>query len=65
MGLEAYMTVSEALEMIRERTGKAPNSSYLRKLCIAGRIDGAEKRGNTWLIPAEWVRAFEWQVRRS
>ena len=33
-------------------------SVYVRKLCQAGKIDGAYKVGRAWLIPADVGRAW-------
>lgn len=49
---ENYVTTAEAAELI----GKGPN--MIAKLCQAGRLPGAEKIGNTWMIPRKSVENY-------
>ena len=49
---EKYVTTPEAAKLI----GKGEN--LVAKLCQAGRLPGAEKMGNTWLIPRESVLSY-------
>jgi hypothetical protein len=48
---EEYITVMQASEII----GKGIN--MIAKLCQSGRLPGAEKIGNTWLIPRAAVES--------
>ena len=50
--ISQYMTLSQAAKYL----GYAYNT-YLRTLCQAGSIPGAEKDGKLWYIPREWVLA--------
>lgn len=49
---EKYVTTAEAAEML----GRGAN--LIAKLCQAGRLPGAEKIGNTWMIPRESVENY-------
>lgn len=51
-----YLTLTQAAEMLGYRDG-----SYLRRLCIDGRIVGAVKVGKTWLIPKTWAEEAQKQ----
>ena len=48
-----YLTTAEAAELI----GKGAN--MIAKLCQAGRLPGAEKMGNSWIIPRESVLNYQ------
>jgi excisionase family DNA binding protein len=47
-----YVTTPEAAKLI----GKT--ADMIAKLCQAGRLPGAEKIGNTWLIPRAAVESY-------
>jgi hypothetical protein len=49
---EGYVTSIQASEII----GKGIN--LIAKLCQSGRLSGAEKIGNTWLIPRASVESY-------
>ena len=49
---EEYVTAIQASEII----GKSIN--LIAKLCQSGRLPGAEKIGNTWLIPRASVESY-------
>ena len=46
---ENYVTTVEAAEIMKK------GANLVAKLCQAGRLSGAEKMGNTWMIPRESV----------
>ena len=50
---ENYVTTTEAAEIM----GKGSN--LVAKLCQAGRLPGAEKLANTWLIPRDSVLNYQ------
>jgi len=50
---EEYLTTAEAATL----TGKGAN--MIAKLCQAGRLPGAEKMGNSWIIPRESVLNYQ------
>lgn len=50
---EEYLTTAEAATL----TGKGAN--MIAKLCQAGRLPGAEKMGNSWVIPRESVLNYQ------
>ena len=50
--LAGYMTVTQAAEYLK-RTVRT-----IRKQCKAGKFAGAEKAGNTWLIPELSVKRY-------
>jgi excisionase family DNA binding protein len=47
-----YLTTTEAAKLIRK------TSDLIAKLCQSGRLPGAEKIGNTWLIPRASVESY-------
>ena len=47
-----YVTTPEAAKLI----GKT--ADMIAKLCQSGRLPGAEKIGNTWLIPRTSVKSY-------
>jgi excisionase family DNA binding protein len=49
---EGYVTTEEAATLI----GKGIN--MISKLCQSGRLPGAEKLGNSWLIPRASVEGY-------
>lgn len=49
---EKYVTTMEAAKIL----GKGSN--LIAKLCQAGRLVGAEKIGNTWMIPRESIENY-------
>lgn len=49
-------TIPWAAKELAEVAGVTP--VYVRKLCQAGKIEGAYKVGRDWLIPAEEGRAW-------
>jgi excisionase family DNA binding protein len=49
---EGYVTTEEAAALI----GKGIN--MISKLCQSGRLPGAEKLGNSWLIPRASVESY-------
>ena len=66
--LEGFMTVKEAANLIGRSTG------HLRQLCITGQMPGAQKVGNTWVIPRSSVETYKpgpqgfaavWEQRRA
>ena len=48
-----YVNAIEAAEMINV------NDSRIRQLCIEGKLNGAFKIGDTWLIPRESVTNYK------
>lgn len=39
------------------------NQGHLRRLCIAGKVDGARKAGRDWMIPRSWLVTFQRERR--
>lgn len=56
---EKYVTTTEAAKIL----GKGAN--LVAKLCQSGRLVGAEKIGNTWMIPREVVESCAPMKRRG
>lgn len=50
---EKYVTVDEAADLANRKT------SLIRTLCREGRLPGAEKMGNSWIIPKESVLNYQ------
>ena len=50
--LPGYMTSKEAARYINR------TDSLIRKLCKAGKLQGAVKVGNTWIIPEETIKNY-------
>ena len=48
----------EAAEILAERFG-AYSHATVQKLARRGKIPGAKKIGNTWLIPLKWAETHE------
>ena len=48
-----YVTVDEAANLANRKT------SLIRTLCREGRLPGAEKMGNSWIIPRESVLNYQ------
>ena len=51
--LDGYMTVKEAVPKMGLTEGR------IRQLCINGGIPGAQKVGNTWVIPRASVESYK------
>ena len=51
--IEGYMTVKQALKHLKL------SESRICQLCKAGKIAGATKAGNTWLIPEDTVKIYK------
>ena len=51
--IEGYMTVKQALKHLKL------SESRICQLCKAGKIAGATKAGNTWLIPNDTIKIIE------
>ena len=51
--IEGYMTSQEAAEYLKR------SDSLICKLCKAGKLAGATKAGNTWLIPEDTVKIYK------
>jgi excisionase family DNA binding protein len=49
---ENYVTTTEAARIIKK------TADLIAKLCQSGRLPGAEKIGNTWLIPRASVESY-------
>ena len=49
---ENYVTTTEAARIIKK------TADMIAKLCQSGRLPGAEKIGNTWLIPRASVESY-------
>lgn len=51
--LENLMTVKDAAAFLKLSAGR------IRQLCIKGELPGAQKVGNTWVIPRTSIEAYE------
>ena len=51
--VEEFVTVSQAAKMKKYSTG------YVRQLCIDGKLPGAQKMGNQWIIPKKSIIDYE------
>ena len=51
--MEEFVTVSQAAEMKQLSTG------HIRQLCIKGKLAGAQKMGNQWIIPRETIEKYK------
>ena len=51
--LEGYMTVKQAAEYLKH------TDSTVCKLCKAGKLAGAMKIGNLWLIPEDTIKIYK------
>ena len=51
--IEGYMTVKQAAEYLKH------TDSTICKLCKAGKLKGAIKIGNLWLIPESTIKIYE------
>lgn len=49
---ENFMTSKEAAQSLNR------SDSMIRKLCKSGKLSGAVKVGNTWLIPQKSVKEY-------
>jgi hypothetical protein len=53
MGLDEYITITEAAQILDKTV------SMIGRLCRAGKLHGAEKKGNAaWLIPRASVETY-------
>ena len=50
--LDDFMTSKEAAEYLKR------SDSLMRKLCKSGKLIGAVKAGNTWLIPKASIMGY-------
>ena len=50
--IEGYMTSKQAAEYLKR------SDALIRKLCKAGKLAGATKAGNTWLIPEKTIKTY-------
>ena len=50
--LDDFMTSKEAAEYLKR------SDSLMRKLCKSGKLTGAVKAGNTWLIPKASIMGY-------
>ncbi|MBQ7220684.1 MAG: helix-turn-helix domain-containing protein [Synergistaceae bacterium] len=66
--MEKFVTVSQAAQIMKRSTG------YLRRLCIDGKLRGAQKMGSQWVIPRETIENYKpapqgfaavWQRKRE
>ena len=66
--MEGFKTVNEAAKMLNRSTG------HVRQLCIDGKLEGAQKMGNQWVIPEKSIGGYEpgekgfavvWKQRRA
>ena len=55
--LKGYITVSEIAKKWKV------NPRKIQVMCLKGKIQGAEKIGNMWMIPAETERPVDKRVK--
>lgn len=55
--IEGYVTVSEMAKKWRVK----PRT--IQMMCLKGKIDGAQKIGNMWMIPVETDRPVDERVK--
>lgn len=55
--LKGYITVSEIAKKWKV------NPRTIQVMCLKGKIQGAEKIGNMWMIPAETERPVDKRVK--
>ena len=51
--MDEFVTVSQAAKLKQLSTG------YVRQLCIDGKLTGAQKMGNQWIIPRDTIEKYK------
>lgn len=55
--ISEYVTLAQAAKILEER-GTPLDAVWLRKKCSDGKIDGAVKIGEVWLVLRSWAQTY-------